>query len=156
MRSTDLEYVFNRLDKDHISGCAEQAREQWDAGTTVFEVCYQPGDFTHYSLVFSVLRGTPVLGAPGGGTAGHEPSTGTGCWPYDGSSALVTYSQKGRSGFIGRRDFLHPSWVLEYLTDNEASSLALAMLLNEITGHGSTWQATMVENTRELEQSGVS
>lgn len=148
MNASDARYVLERLDADHVRGVAEQAKSAWEAGIEAFEVGYMPGDGTHYGLLFTILRpGVPVLSAPGGGSMGSRACTATGS-RFDGTVAVVTYLQRGRSFVLGNRDFAHPSWLQAQIGADfsEASTLALAVLLNEITGASPGWESRYVDS----------
>lgn len=158
MTADDLEYVFGRLDPLHYEPLAAQARAAWEfevafsevetRGSAAFELCYQPGDGTHYALVFAPVT-WPVFGAPGGGTGGGEPGSGSGVYPRDGRHALATYLQRGTSMIFGLDEFVHPTRVAEGLGPNPASALAIAVLLNEITMPGDRrWRDSMIENAK--------
>lgn len=150
MNASDLEYILGRLDRAHVVSLAAQAREAWDSGERAWELAYMPGDGTHYGLFFTVLRSTvPVFGAPGGGSGDIRPYTITGC-KFDDSFVILNWIQRERMIIFGRHDFVHPSWV-EKLDGGEASSLAVAVLLNEITQVDPDWQESLIANTREDE-----
>ena len=152
LRAEDLGYVFERLDRDHIRTLAGVARERWDDGHPPFELCYMPGDGTHYGLLI-----VPVLwavhGAAGGGNSRGllAPHSASGIHPRDGAYALVYYIQRQQGMFIGRHEFLHPSRV-EELGAGSASTLALAVLLNSITEALPGWEEQMVANAREYQE----
>lgn len=151
IRADDVRFTLDRLDMDHVLGCAREARQAWDDGQPSWEIGYMPGDATHYALVFTVLGPwMPVYSAPGGGSNGMTVYSGTGC-KFDGQTAMVTYVQRERSAFFHRLDFAEPGWVEERLSDNRASAIALAVLLNEISGAAPGWGDKWVERLREAE-----
>lgn len=144
MNADDIQYVFDHLDYDHVCGVAHEAREAWGM-VRAFEIVYQPGDMTNYGLLFTILDGgVPILSAPGGGTMdGMMAYTNTGC-RFDGTFAAVSSIQRGTSAIVGNRDFVEPAWVEKKFGYGPASSLALAVLFNEITGQDPGWKAEYV------------
>jgi hypothetical protein len=143
-----VEDVLDGLDDEHVKGCAELARREWDGGSAVWEVCYQPGDGTHYALLFTVLKpGVRVVGAPGGGAGDFPAHTGIGGGRFDGTLAVVTWLQRGQSAVLGRLDFVTPGWVASRYDSGPASAIALAVLLNEITQRGAGWRDRMIAQT---------
>lgn len=126
---TDEEYayVIGRLDRQHILDVAEQARVKLQRGQTV-ELCYQPGDATWYSLILG--RVDNVLGAEGGGTAGMGPTSFIG---GEGTYVLVYAQREAATYFSGDENW---EWVASKVTDNRASTVAIAQLLGEIFSEG--------------------
>lgn len=151
MTADDIRFVLDRLDKDHVRDLADAARSHWDASTAGFELCYQPGDGTHYALVFTIADDDrqPLIGAPGGGTVGMPPSSGL-PFPRDRSYTIVYYVQRNRGMLLGRHEFVHPG--LLDLDVGPASTLALAVLLNAITVPGDErWKNSLIEAAEAAE-----
>lgn len=155
MTAADLKYVFDRLDMNHVHGCAAQAREAWQEGEAAFEVNYQPGDGTHYGLLFVPLDNRlHVLGAPGGGTGGFPPTQAWGGVLRNAAPdrMFVYWIQRNRGVQINEGSFIHPSWLESALEDQApASVLALAVLLNLVIGNDNEWIAKIIDNAPEDE-----
>lgn len=157
MGADDVRYVFERLDMDHVRGCAALARGPWDGGPwdagVPFEVCYQPGDGTHYALLFVPIdRRLPILGAPGGGTGDSPPSHGWGgVLKGHPDRMLVYWIQKGRGLEFSYGQYLDPSWIESYLPTTGGSVLALAVLLNLISSNDETWKEKYLERIIQTE-----
>lgn len=152
MNAADLRFVFDRLDMDHVRGCAEAVQVTWETGTPVFEVCYEPGDGTNYALLFTILRpGMPILGTHGGGSGNRPPHTGTGS-KFDGTIAYVHWLQRERVAVFGNRDFATPEWVERNYGCTGGSAVAVAVLLNQISGHDPAWRDRMVAQSEELDR----
>lgn len=157
--ASDLEYVLGKLDREHVAELVVKARVTWDlTSAEAFELTYMPGDGTHYALVFTIVRDSfEVYTAEGGGTGAGQgiPArlhSGLGIGTaFDGSYAILYYAQRGRAAVIGRHDYTSIDWIQETYDCSWGSAVALAVLLNEITGGGPGWQERMVENYREAE-----
>lgn len=147
MTAADVRYVLDRLDMDHVRECALLARGAWYATgyplglARPFEVCYQPGDGTHYALLFVPLdRRLPVIGAPGGGTGGFPPSHGWGGVLKDPPDRLLAYwIQHGRGLQFAHDQYLDPSWIEQHFPAPGASVVALAVLLNLVSTGSEEW-----------------
>lgn len=136
--STDTDptqWVRDRLNQDHVVSVAHGVRMALLQHGGTVEVSYAPGDMTVYGLVFTRLDDSIIrvgdrptwigVGVRGGG----RYLRGEG-WVQ---VALVNWGRVHVFQLLAPEgSFLHPSTVQEHLCDNEASSIALAELLNRI------------------------
>lgn len=151
LNAAELEYIFGRLDMEHARVCARQAWLAWEKGERAFEVCFQPGDGTHYALLFVALGPRiPLYGGPGGGTGGHAPSRVWGI-EEEGTRLLVYWVQRSSGMGIDRGEYVSPDYVLSNFDTAPASALALAVLFNLITREDEEWIGRLLSNVREIE-----
>lgn len=136
MEATDLtQWARDRLDQDYIVAVGGEIRSVLLKRVGSVEVSFTPGDMTVYGLVFTRLDDQVVR------IGRNHAHVGVGARPErqyvanDGwvQVALVNWERVHVFQLLAPEGcFVHPASVREHLCDNDASSIALAELLNRI------------------------
>jgi hypothetical protein len=134
------EYVAQRLDAVYVNRVAQEVAASLKASRPI-EAAFQPGDGTHYGLVFvplvSLASARPRVWEHGVGDL--HACRGM---RYEPCATLVVWVEHGAYPFLldGRRSFIADDYVAENLCPNAgpASAAALAILLRAIADRLST------------------
>lgn len=129
------QWVRGRIDQDYVVTVAGEVRSSLLKRGGSVELSFTPGDMTVYGLVFTRLDDQIRRVGSSHAHVGIEARPSQ---QYAGGKgwvqvALVNWGRVHVYPLLADEGcFVHPTSIYEHLCDNEASSIALAELLNRI------------------------